>query len=281
MIKFQKVLKHLIAVFFITVGAFLATIGLNMFLVPNNIIDGGVVGISIMLSSITKFKLGFYIIILNLPFLLIGYKLIGKTFAFYTLYSIVALSVWSYILDDVPLITNEMLLAAIFGGIVLGIGVGLIIRYGGSLDGTEIVAIIMDRKSGFSLGEIVMFFNIFILSSAVFVYGWEEAMYSIITYFIAFKVIDITIEGLNETRAVIIVTTKEEDITSQLMNQLGRGITILNGVGAYSHEEKSVLYAVITRLEISKLKQIVNNIDEQAFVTISQVHEVLGGLAKN
>lgn len=276
----RKIKNILTPYFFMFIGSILAAIGLEIFLVPNHVIDGGIVGISIILSHLTNVKLGIFIIVLNLPFLVVGYKQIGKTFAFHTLYAIVTLSFWTTYFHPFSQVTNDILLASIFGGITLGIGVGIIIRYGGSLDGTEIIAIILDKKSGFSIGEIVMFFNVFILGSAGLVFGWDKAMYSLIAYFIAFKVIDTTIEGLNETKSVIIITEEPQAITAALMDRLGRGITILEGKGGYSKEAKSVLYSVVTRLELAKLKNIINDIDPNAFVTISSVHEVMGGRFK-
>lgn len=265
---------------FLMLGAIFASVGLEIFLVPNNIIDGGIVGISIITSHLTKMPLGLFIFVLNLPFLIIGYKQIGKTFVFSTLFSVSLLSIGVTILHPIPGLTEDVLLAAVFGGIILGIGVGLIIRYGGSLDGTEIIAIILDKRTSFSVGEIVMFFNIFILSSAGFVFGWNNAMYSLIAYFIAFKVIDITIEGLEESKAVIIVSEKPEEIAEVLMARLGRGVTILQGKGAYTGEYKGILYSVVTRLEIAKFKAIISEIDENAFVTFNDVHEVMGGRFK-
>jgi len=240
-------------------------------------IDGGVVGISIMLSYLSHYPLGLFIFILNIPFLILGYKHIGKTFVLSTLFSITSLSIWVTILKPIPGLTEDLMLAAVFGGIIEGIGVGLIIRYGGSLDGTEIIAIILDKRTGFSVGEVVMFFNLFILSSASLIFGWDKAMYSLIAYFIAFKVIDITITGLEETKAVMVISEKSEIIAEKVMARLGRGTTFLNGKGGYSGEERAVLYLVITRLEIAKLKNIIDEIDENAFVTISDVHEVMGG----
>jgi len=262
------------------IGSILAAIGLEIFLVPNNVIDGGIVGVSIILSHLTKLKLGIFIVLINLPFIIVGYKQIGKTFALHTLFSIISLALWISYFHSFSEVTNDILLASIFGGIILGMGVGIIIRYGGSLDGTEIIAIILDKKSGFSIGEIIMFFNIFILGSAGLVFGWDKAMYSLITYFIAFKVIDITIEGLDETKSVIIITNQPQEIADALMARLGRGITLLEGKGGYSKEAKSVLYSVITRLELAKLKNIINDIDPNAFVTVSSVHEVMGGRFK-
>jgi len=276
----KKFLRSVKNYMFLLIGAVFASIGLEIFLVPNNIIDGGIVGISIISSHLTKLPLGAFILVLNLPFLAIGYKHIGKTFVLSTLFSITALAIGVTVLHPIPGVTKDVLLAAVFGGITLGIGVGLIIRYGGSLDGTEIVAIIMDKRTGFSIGETVMFFNIFILSSAGIVFGWDKAMYSLIAYFIAFKVIDITVEGLDESKAVIIVSEQPEEIAEVLMARLGRGVTMLQGKGAYTGVFKGVLYSVVTRLEIAKLKSIVTEIDPNAFVTFSDVHEVLGGRFK-
>lgn len=265
---------------FLFMGAVFASIGLEIFLVPNSIVDGGITGISIMASFATKLPLGAFIFIFNIPFLVLGYYQIGKTFVLSTLFSITTLSIGVSILHPVPGLTNDTLLAAIFGGIILGMGVGLVVRYGGSLDGTEIVAIVVSKRTGFSVGELVMFFNIFILSSAGLLFGWDRAMYSLIAYFIAFKVIDLTIEGLDESKAVMIVTEKPEEIAEVLLARLGRGVTFLEGRGGYTGERKGVLYSVITRLEIAKLKSIIDEIDEDAFVTIHDVHDVLGGELK-
>ncbi|KNZ70020.1 hypothetical protein Tfer_1403 [Thermincola ferriacetica] len=276
----KTVLKLVEKYSFLLLGAILASVGLEIFLVPNNIIDGGIVGISIILSHLTKLPLGAFIFVLNLPFLFLGYKQIGKTFVLSTLFSVIALALGVTVLHPIPGITKDVLLASVFGGIILGIGVGLIIRYGGSLDGTEIVAIILDKRTGFSIGEVVLFFNIFILSGAGVVFGWDKAMYSLIAYFIAFKVIDITVEGLDESKAVIIISDRPEEIAEVLMARLGRGVTMLQGKGAYTGMFKGVLYSVVTRLEIAKLKSIVAEIDPQAFVTFSDVHEVMGGRFK-
>ncbi|CUH95191.1 UPF0750 membrane protein [Propionispora sp. 2/2-37] len=261
-------------------GSLLAAVGLEEFLIPNQIIDGGIVGISIMASHLSHLPMSLFLIVLNLPFLYLGYMQIGKTFALSTLFSVLSLALWTSLLHPVPQLTNDLFLAAIFGGIIVGVGVGLIIRYGGSLDGTEIIAIIMDKKTGFSVGEIVMFFNLFILGSAGLVYTWDKAMYSLAAYYIAYKVIDITIEGLDESKGVIIVSDNPDEIASALIARLGRGVTVLHGEGGYTGTQKKVLYSVVTRLEIAKLKGIVQEKDEEAFVTINDVHDVMGGRVK-
>ncbi|WP_080869128.1 YitT family protein [Aneurinibacillus migulanus] len=262
---------------FIFLGSLLFSLGLEVFLVPNQIIDGGITGISIMLAHLTGLKLGWFLFFLNLPFLFIGYKQIGKTFALSTLFGIAVMSVSTTLLHHIPGVTGDPLLAAVFGGIILGIGVGLVIRSGGSLDGTEIVAILFNKKSPFSVGEMVMFFNIFILGSAGFVFGWDRAMYSLIAYYIAFKMIDVTIQGLDESRSVWIISDKHQEIGDALLARLGRGVTYLNGEGAYTGDDKKVIFCVVTRLEEAKLKSVIEDIDESAFLAVGSVNDVKGG----
>lgn len=277
MTRKNHVLREIRRYVFLLLGSVLAATGLEIFLIPNNLIDGGVVGISIIAGYLTKLPFSIFVVLLNLPFLLMGYKQIGKTFVFSSLFSIVSLSLWTMLLHPVPGLTDDVLLASVFGGIILGIGVGLIIRYGGSLDGTEMVSIIINEKTPFSVGEIVMFFNIFILGSSGLIFGWDRAMYSLIAYFVAYKVIDVTIEGLDEAKAAIIVSDRHEEIADAIMARLGRGVTYLEGKGAFSNDHKTVLYSVVTRLEIAKLKSIIHDKDEDAFVTINDVSDVMGG----
>lgn len=253
----------------ITVGAALASIGLEIFLIPNNIIDGGVVGISIMASYLSRLPVGLFLLVLNLPFLFLGYRQIGKTFALFTLYAVICLSIGVSLLHSFHGMTDDDVLAALFGGVILGTGVGLIIRNGGSLDGTEIVAIIFDRRTSFSIGEIVMFFNLFILSSAGVVFGWENAMYSLLAYYVAFKTIDVTIEGLNSTKGVFIVSQHYIAISDAIKARLGREYSIIK-----SNDDKNYTYTIfvmVTRLEIAKLKLIVSSFDKDAMIAISSV----------
>jgi uncharacterized membrane-anchored protein YitT (DUF2179 family) len=264
----------------ITVGAVLMSVGLEIFLVPNNVIDGGITGISIMLSYLTGWKLGIFVFVLNLPFFFIGYKQIGKTFAISTLYGIVILSISTTLLHPVPAFTQDILLASLFGGMVLGIGIGIVIRYGGSLDGTEILAILASKKLPFSVGEIVMFFNIFILGSAGFVFSWDRAMYSILAYFVAYKTMDVVIAGLDESKFVWIISDEFQEIGDAILHRLGRGVTYLSGEGAYSGEDKKVIFCVINRLEEAKLKDIVKEYDTSAFLAVGDIAEVRGGRFK-
>ncbi|MCA0756685.1 YitT family protein [Paenibacillus sp. N4] len=267
-------------VLFITLGAVLVSVGLEIFLVPNQIIDGGIVGISIISSYLSGVPLGLFLFILNLPFLIIGYKQIGKTFALSTLYGVTVMSIGTFLLHPVPPLTVEPFLASIFGGVILGIGVGMVIRFGGSLDGTEIVAILLNKRLPFSVGETVMFFNLFILGSAGFVYTWDRAMYSLIAYYIAFKMIDLTIEGFDESKAVWIISDEAKEIGAAIMSRLGRGVTYLNGEGGFTGGSKKVIFCVITRLEEAKMKSIVHELDPVAFLAVGNIHDVKGGRFK-
>lgn len=254
--------------------------GLEIFLIPNHVIDGGITGISIMISHITGIKLGIFLFLLNLPFVYLGYKQFGKTFAISTIYGIIMLSIFATYFHPIPPFTEDILLATIFGGIFLGVGVGLVIRIGGALDGTEILSIVISKKVPFSVGEIVMFINLFILGSAGFVYTWDRAMYSILAYVIAAKAIDIVITGMEETKSVWIISDEAREIGDAINSRLGRGVTYLHGEGAFSGEDKKVIFCIITRLEESKLTTIVEDIDPSSFLAIANIAEVRGGRFK-
>lgn len=267
-------------IFFIIVGSILMGVGIEEFLVPNKVLDGGIVGISIILSHLSGAKLGYFIFLLNIPFFYIGYKQIGKTFTFSTMLGITVLSLTTILLHDVPVFTSDLLLATVFGGIILGIGVGIVLRFGGSLDGTEVLALLFSKRSPFSVGEIIMFFNVFIFISAGFVFSWNRAMYSLIAYFIAFKVIDIVIAGLDESKSVWIISDHSQVIGETILARLGRGVTYLKGEGAYTGDTKKVIFCVINRLEEAKLKTIIEELDPTAFLAVANISEVRGGRFK-
>ncbi|WP_336789412.1 YitT family protein [Paenibacillus sp. MMO-177] len=273
-------LELLRRILFITLGATLVSVGLEIFLVPNHIIDGGIVGISIIVSHLTGLPLGIFLFLLNLPFLVLGYKQIGKTFAMSTLYGVSVMSLGTFLLHPVPPLTEEYFLASIFGGVILGVGVGIVIRFGGSLDGTEIIAILFNKRLPFSVGEIVMFFNLFILGSAGFVFGWDRAMYSLVAYYIAYKMIDITMEGFEESKSVWIISDEAKEIGAAIMDRLGRGVTYLHGEGGFSGGQKRIIFCVITRLEEAKMKSIVQELDPSAFLAVGNIHDVKGGRFK-
>ena len=273
--KNKTLLNNFLSFLLITVGATLAAIALEIFLVPNNIIDGGIIGISIMVSYITKIKLSVLTFVLNIPFLILGYNQLGKSFLIKAAYAMIGLSLLLEELKPVPELTNDVLLATVFGGLLLGIGVGFVIKFGACLDGTEVVAILINKKTSFSVGQVVMFLNFFIYSTAGFLFGWDRALYSILTYFITFKIIDMVSEGFEQAKAAMIITNHGEEIANSIYKHLGRTVTMLEGEGLISGK-KVVLYAVVTRIEIPELKRIVAADDYSAFVTITDVNEIVG-----
>ncbi|SDG46716.1 Uncharacterized membrane-anchored protein YitT, contains DUF161 and DUF2179 domains [Fontibacillus panacisegetis] len=277
----QRTLGSIIArSIFIVIGAIIVSVALELFLVPNMITDGGITGISVMTSYLSKLPLGIFLFLFNLPFLIIGYKQIGKTFAISTLLGIIVMSLGTTMLHPVDPFVTDTLLAFVFGGILLGLGTGIVIKFGGSLDGTEIIAILISRKTPFSVGEVIMFFNLFILTGAGFVFGWERALFSLLAYYIAYKTIDIVVDGLNESKSVWIISDQIDEIGDAILKRLGRGVTYLSGEGGFSGDPKKVIFCVITRLEEAKLKEIVNHYDESAFLAVGNIHDVKGGRFK-
>ena len=264
---------------FLALGTIVAAFALQCFLIPNKIVDGGVIGISMMFAYKTGLPLGYFIVGLNFPFILMALKKLGKAFVFYTFLSTIMLALAT---NYVPIWLHHKelhnpFLACIFGGVILGIGVGLILRNHGSTDGTEMVAVTFARKTPFSVGEIIMFFNLFIFFAAGIVYkSWESAMYSVLTYYITYKVIDIVIEGLNESKSIFIITDYSEKIGKAIMENMDVSVTYIDAEGGYSGRKKRLIYCVISRLEISKIKILTKSIDPTAFIAIENVHEVEG-----
>ena len=267
-------------IFILTLGTFLAALALELFLIPNTILDGGVTGIAILLHKIFHFPLSLLVIILNIPFLFIGFKSLGKRFLFRTIYSMLCFALFIFFFEHMDPITEEILLATVFGGALLGIGVGLIIHFGGCIDGTESVAIVLNKKLHMSVGQIVLIFNLFIYTTAGFVFGFDRAMYSLLTYFITFKVIDFVSTGLEQAKAAFIITEKGTNLSEIIYQKLGRTTTSIKGEGLISGE-KEVLYCVLTRLEIYELKHIVEEMDKSAFITIIDVTDIIGNHIKS
>jgi uncharacterized membrane-anchored protein YitT (DUF2179 family) len=263
------------------IGASLAAIAIELFLVPNTIIDGGIIGVSLILNYMTGFSFGILVLVINLPFLFAGYKYIGKNFCISSLFAIIMLAIVESSLHHFEALTTEPLLATVFGGLILGAGVGLVIRNSGALDGTEILGILLSKKIPFSVGEFVMFVNVFVFAWAGFVLEWEQAMYSILTYYIASKALDAVIQGFDDTKAAMVISNEYEEIAEALSDRLGRGVTKLKGKGGYLDQEKEVLYVVFTRLEVAKFKSIVQEIDPNAFITIMDTQEAHGGKFKS
>lgn len=263
------------------IGSALAAFSIEEFLVPNKILDGGVVGISMIISNITdKIPLSLLTLILNIPFLMTGLKRMGKRFVLKSAFSMAVFSLCLKVFAPLENATDQYLLAVSFGGVLLGIGVGIVIRYGGCLDGTETVAILLNKKFGLPVGKIVLIFNVIIYAVAGAMFGLDRGMYSLLTYFITSKIIDIVENGLDNAKAAMIITDDAEEITDKIYQKLGRTVTIINGTGFVSGEKK-ILYCVITSLEVWELKHIIDTIDASAFVTISDVSEIIGDHIKS
>lgn len=276
--KFENILTK---AFFLTLGPFIAAFALEVFLVPNNIIDGGIVGISIIISYLTKMNLGLLIFVLNIPFFFLAFSKIGKKFVIQTFYAIGMLSLaLNLFANHNHPVTHDLLLSTVFGGIILGAGVGLVLKHEGSLDGTEILSLVLSKRYGFSVGEIILACNIFIYTASGLVFGWNKAMYAVMTYFIAFKVIDVVIEGVNSSKSIRVISDKYKEIGDELIEKLDLGVTYIKGIGAYSGEDKKIIYCVVSRLEMVKMKEIIKNIDPHAFISVVDVHEAYGGRTK-
>ncbi|MEF2900803.1 MAG: YitT family protein [Terrisporobacter sp.] len=260
---------------FMTIGILLAAIALEVFLIPNKIIDGGITGVSIILSFLTNINLSIFIIILNIPFLLLGFRHLGKNFLIQSTVAMALFSVLLEIFKQVDVVTNDVLLATVFGGILLGIGVGFVIRYGACLDGVETVAILINKKTSFSVGQVILLVNLVIYMVAGILFGWDRALYSIMTYFITYKLIDMVSEGLEQAKAALIITNNSEEIARSIYKKLGRTVTFIEGEGLISGK-KVVLYVVVTRIELRELKKIVEADDVSAFMTITDVSEIVG-----
>ena len=274
--KKNQIKKWIKNIIFLTFGAVITGCAVETFLVPNKIIDGGIIGISMILSHVSKFNLGLLVLLLNTPFIILAFKKLGKKFVLQTAYANIILALSLNFFHHFKA-TQDLLLATVFGGIILGIGVGVILKNEGSLDGTEILSLLVSKKFGFSVGEFIMGINIFIYLVAGVVFGWESAMYSIITYFIVSKVIDIVMEGFNSSKSVRIISDEASVIGQALIERLDISVTYLQGIGGYTGQDKDLIYCVISRLELPKMIEIIQEIDPKAFVSVVDVHEVYGG----
>ena len=272
----RKLLNDILVPYLLlTLGAAVAALALEEFLVPFQILDGGVVGVSMIVSQLSGLPLGLFIAVLNIPFMLIGLKRLGRTFLLRAVYAMVLFSVLLEVFKPLPPLTEQELLVVVFGGVLLGLGVGLILRSGGCLDGTEIVAMLLSQRVPFSTGQIVLGFNIVIYAAAGWLFGLDRALYSLLTYFITSKIIDMVQNGMEQGKAVTIITNEGRQIGDALYTRLGRTCTLVDGRGLISGE-KVVLYCVVTRIEVSTVKQIIHSMDGSAFVTITDVSEILG-----
>lgn len=267
-------------------GTSLAVLAMKGFMIPNRFMDGGITGISILLHEIFHINISFLVIILNILFIYLGYKRIGKTFAVQTSIAVLLLSIGLLFVDINP-ITHDKLLIAIFGGILIGTGVGLVIRGGGVIDGAEVIAVFTVRKTGFSNSEIILLINTVIFAVAAIKFGIETAMYSIITYFTATRAINYVVDGIEEYTAMNIISSQPEEIKSFLVNEMGKGITVYKGERGYlpgSFEVKTptdIIVTIVTRLEIKQLHDALTSIDPKAFIYVQSIKEAAGGILKH
>jgi uncharacterized membrane-anchored protein YitT (DUF2179 family) len=265
-------------------GIVLASFGLKGFLLPNAFIDGGVTGISLLVSQLTNISLPMLLVCINAPFVMMAYFQLGRLFSFKSALAICGLA---YAVGAVPfpVITNDRLLTAVFGGFFLGIGIGFSVRGGAVLDGTEILAIYLNRKGSLSIGDIILTFNIAIFSAAAYFINIETALYAILTYFSASKSVDFVLEGIEEYTGVTIISHRSEDIRKMIIHTLRRGVTIYSGKRGFGkrgegQQEIDIVYTVITRLEVSRLQQEIDAIDPLAFVVMSSIKDTKGGMIK-
>jgi len=269
--------------FFILLGIALAGFGLEGFLIPNGFIDGGVTGISLLIHFLTPLNLSLLILLINIPFILLARKQIGKIFALKTLIAIIGLSV-SLIFIHYPVITSDKLLVAIFGGFFLGAGIGLSVRGGSVLDGTEVLSVYLNRKTGFSMGEIIFFINVIIFSFAAGFLGIEIALYSLLTYLAAYKTVDFISHGIEEYTGITIISDNTKEIKKRLIEYLRKGVTVYRGMKGYARQEDKkeieILFSVVTRLEVSEIKNVVKNVDPHALIIEESISEIEGGFLK-
>lgn len=272
-------MQHTISYFCTAVGAFLAALSIKMFLFPNELIDGGIIGISMILTRLsTKVLFPIYFVVLTLPFIYLSYKFIRRTFFIQMIIAVILFAFFLGLLNYVEPFESDPLEVIVIGGAILGIGAGMIIRYGGCLDGTEIMAIIINRKQGFTVGQVVLFINIFIFAAYGAIFrDWHIAFRSLLTYVVAFKMMDIVIVGLDELKSVIIISTKPKELTQLVMHEMGLGLTIMYGRGGYSGDAREILFVIVERLDLSDLKDLVLRKDPSAFMAVENLHEVVYG----
>ena len=276
--------NNIISAVYIICGVLSAGLGLEGFLLPNRFLDGGVTGISLIVNELTFLPLSLLIIIINLPFIIMGFRQISKTFALKTFTAISLLAVCLLVVPY-PVVTSDKLLIAVFGGIFLGIGIGLSIRGGAALDGTEVLAIYLSKKSSLTVGEVILIFNLIIFSCAAFLFGIEIALYAILTYISASKSVDFILEGIEQYTELTIVSQSSEEIRCMIIEKMGRGVTVYKGQKGYGttgqrENEFDIIYTVVTRLELQKLLNEIDHIDSHAFIVQNSVSDTKGGMIK-
>jgi len=260
----------------IVIGATIVSTSINTLVIPNQIADGGVTGIAILLHYIFQWPVSWTVLLLNLPLFILGLRLVGRNFLILSVVGVGVLAVMLSLTTHLPALTHDTLLAAISGGVLSGIGMGIIFRSRGSLGGTDILAVLFARTTPFSVGQILLGIDAVIFVGVAIMFKPEMAMYAMIYMFIATRVVDLVQEGLSHSKSVMVVTTQPQKIAEEIMAKLERGVTLFQATGAFSGEAKQVIYCVINRTELSQFKEIVRDLDPQAFLAISEVPEVVG-----
>ena len=265
---------------FIILGILAAGMGLKGFLLSSRFIDGGVTGVSMLVAQVAGIPLSILILVLNLPFIALGYRMIGRAFAFRSALAIGGLAV---VLATVhyPDITPDRLLTAVFGGFFIGAGIGLAMRGNAVLDGTEIAALLVSKRSALvRVGDVILGLNVVIFLAAAFFLGVESALYSMLTYFAASRTLDFVVHGIEEYTAILVVSHRSDEVRAAITGELGRGVTVLRGRGGVSDADQDVLYCVVTRLEIGRVKAVIRALDPTAFVIIHSLNDAEGGVVQ-
>jgi uncharacterized membrane-anchored protein YitT (DUF2179 family) len=265
--------------FFILVGVLSAGFGLKGFLLPNMFIDGGVMGISLIIAELTEIPLSVLVVVINFPFIIMGFSTISRQFAFKSIIAIVLLALSIHFIPF-PIITNDKLLIAIFGGFFLGLGIGLAIRGGSVIDGTEVLAIFVSKKTSLTIGDVILLFNVLIFSFAAYVFSIEISLYAMLTYLAASKTVDFVVSGIEEYVGVTIISDYSEEIRLAVIEKVGRSCTIYSGKRGQTLEKTEIIYTLITRLELAKLHTEIDKIDKDAFVVMHSIKDARGGMIK-
>jgi uncharacterized membrane-anchored protein YitT (DUF2179 family) len=275
----NPIYHHITSFIGMTLGALLAAFSIRVFLIPNELIDGGIIGIALILGRLFGNNLlSYFIIALNIPFFYLAWRFIRRSFVLHMMAAIALFALFLYIFQGTQSFAADPLEAIVIGGVLLGAGAGLIIRNGGCTDGTEILAIMINRKMGFTVGQVVLFINIFIFAAYGWIFhDWHIALRSLMTYIVAFKMIDIVIAGLEELKSVLIMSGQPEKLSKIITHELGLGLTFIKGKGGYSGEDRDILFIIIERLDLAQLKEIVLREDPSAFMAIENLHEVAYG----
>jgi uncharacterized membrane-anchored protein YitT (DUF2179 family) len=271
--------QHFSMYMWITIGAFLAAFSIEVFLLPNSLIDGGIVGIALIFSKLFgEAYLPYLLVVLNLPFVYLAFRHIRRSFVIYMSVAVLMFAGFLMVTSHFPPFLGDPIEVIVVGGALLGVGVGLIIRHGGCTDGTEILAILINRKKGFTVGQVVLFINIFIFGAYGWIFNnWHFALQSMILYIVAFKMIDLVIMGIDELKSVLIISSKPKEMATIIMDELGLGLTVMHGKGGFSGDSREILYIIIERLDLAELKEIVLREDPMAFMAIENLHEVVYG----